>query len=443
MENTMYLPALLIATGQLSDAYLRYCAFRWQIPNETAHKLMRCLLLWSLACVPLYFLGLCLYGLTTAAYKSLLMLGWIPYLAISMCLLRHRIHQHIYVFGISAIWSFMQHNWSSIAVALFLSSASTQTVLLVHAGLYVVWFAVLFPWERRIFARILPYPKIFAELPLKNILAFFPLILLAPPLLMLADGELWHSWEERLSRLYLPLVFFLCYRYGISVARDFHGFARGKRKAELLREELASRKNETKSRERESVLLESRRGNILQDYRKLETLVETGRRQEAMALVERKEKELHSSILRKFSDAPMVNAAISLYMDKAAAAGIRFRQKVNLPRHLAVAESDLAVLISNLLENALTACSRERGEGREISLTIQHEGKKCVLSIVNPCARPLRLGEDGLPVAERPGHGTGMISLKLFQKKYRGYAAFAQKDGLVRLLMYWRDEPPC
>lgn len=433
--------AFLVLSIQLADAYLRYLAFRRQMSPHEARACWKRLFLWTLFILPAYACVFRAFELA-AAYKFLLLAGWVPYLAIFMGSLRRMARQHIYVFGMSALWSLMQHNWSSILVAVFLWDKDSHTVLLVHAALYLLWFALLLPWEKRFFSRLLPCPEVFNELPLGNFLAILPSVLMAPPFLMLADGVLWHSWEERLSRLYLPLGLFALYRYQLSAAQSFHEFAQRKRQARLLREEIVSIRDDAARKRQELTFLKDFEAGIVRDCRTLETMLLAGQRQKAMALVEERVKGIHPSVLRRFSDAPLVNAAISIYQAKADAMGLFFRPKVNLPDPLQVDESDLAVLISNLLENAIESAKQEGKDKRGISLTIQHEGKKCVLSTVNPCNRPLRLGEDGLPVTQRAGHGTGMVSLKMFLEKYGGYAAFTQEAGCVRLLMYWRDEAP-
>ena len=442
MNDMIPLLSLLVVLVQLSDAYLRYLAFQGRMSPEEKTSCRKRFLLWGLCSLPAY--AFLLQTLETVfAYKLLLMTGWIPYLAIFMRTLPHMTRPHIYVFGMSAVWSVMQHNWSSILLAAFLSEGSRTLILLVHAALYLLWFLLLLPLERRVFSRLLPSPEMFEETPLGNILSLFPLLLTMPPLILLADAELWHSWEERLSRLYLPLLFFLLYRYSLSAARSFKEFSMMKRQSLLLKEEISSLREDRAMRERDVTLLNRFKEEVAKDCQALEALLAEGKSREAMALVEQKERGLHALSVKKISDAPLVNAAISLYLDRAQELDIPFRYKVNLPEKPAVEESDLAVLISNLLENAVTAADREDAGKRSVSLKIQHEGKKCVLSVENTCTKALRLGEDGLPRTEMRGHGTGMVSLRMFLEKYRGYAAFTQEGGRVRLLMYWRDEASC
>ena len=111
---------------------------------------------------------------------------------------------------------------------------------------------------------------------------------------------------------------------------------------------------------------------------------------------------------------------------------------MNLPADMGTDENELAVLLSNLLENALLAA---RKTGGRLALVLQHSGSQCVLELTNTAPLPLELGQDGLPRTSRRGHGLGMLSLRNFLSKYEGYADFSQARGEVTLSMYWEDKP--
>ena len=177
--------------------------------------------------------------------------------------------------------------------------------------------------------------------------------------------------------------------------------------------------------------------NLLAVYERLQALLNRGDVTAAKAFIESQEQLLGTVSIRAYCRSPIVNAAISLYLRRADEQGIAVRQKVNLPKELATDENDLAVLLSNLLENAIQACA---GCPRpELSLILQHNGRQCVLEIVNTCTRKLQLTEEGLPETKhkQAGHGIGTLSLKNFLLKYDGYVDFSQENGQVRLFIYW------
>ena len=434
---TFFLIPAIIA-GQMSDAYLRFLSFRSQMPQDKIQQLWLLLVLCGLTSLLLYGGLLLHFGLSAGAYKALLMLGWVPYLLIFMAILPYRTAQHIFVFGMSAMWSLMQHNWSSLAAALLLPDFEDNVVIFAHACLYLLWFLLFLPLERHIFTRLLPHMELFQQKPLGVYLALMPLVLMSPPFFMLADGALWHTWEERLSRLYLPLAFLFLYRYELSVAEDFFDLEQKEREAWLLQEEISALKDGQRLRQEDLDRTRKLSKTFLASYERLEELLQKGKTKAAQELLRLQDKQLDSVSVGHFSDSPLINAVVSVYLSRAKAQGISISQKINLPRRLTTDENELAVLLGNLLENALQATVKETT--REISLVIQHDGKGCALSLTNPCSHPLCLDEEGLPLSDRQGHGLGTVSLKLFLEKYRGYAVYEQQHGMVQLMMYWRDE---
>ena len=103
-------------------------------------------------------------------------------------------------------------------------------------------------------------------------------------------------------------------------------------------------------------------------------------------------------------------------------------------------EKDLAILLSNVLENAIIANMRQPEDRRGLNVSLQYHEPQYILSVENCCDTPLVFGEDGLPVTEEKGHGLGMASLKDFCRKYGAETDFRQQDGWVRVLMYWAEK---
>ena len=102
-------------------------------------------------------------------------------------------------------------------------------------------------------------------------------------------------------------------------------------------------------------------------------------------------------------------------------------------------ENDLAILLSNLLENAIKAAKSQVSDENLLKVKIQHSGNQCVLEISNFCNESIQFDKDGLPLTSAEGHGIGMLSLRAFVKKYDAYVDFSQFDNRVNLMMYWKD----
>lgn len=106
-----------------------------------------------------------------------------------------------------------------------------------------------------------------------------------------------------------------------------------------------------------------------------------------------------------------------------------------LPASIRISDSDLCVLLSNALENALHAClSIAEKEACVIDVQFYIRDNRLFLQIENPCCGNIPF-ENDIPVSHEPGHGIGVQSICAIAEHYNGIYAFWVKDGhfIVRL----------
>lgn len=136
----------------------------------------------------------------------------------------------------------------------------------------------------------------------------------------------------------------------------------------------------------------------------------------------------------------VVNAVISYYAAQARDAGTSFAAKVTYPKNYPVSDTDIIVLIGNLLENAVEACKRDSADTKFIKLRVKQKGQSTLLVMVdNSCVSTVTF-EDGTPLSsKREGVGIGVASVREIAARYDGVARFEQKDGVfyasVRLML--------
>lgn len=94
----------------------------------------------------------------------------------------------------------------------------------------------------------------------------------------------------------------------------------------------------------------------------------------------------------------------------------------------------------NLLENALHASLKQPVTDRAVKVSAQCAEGQFVLSVANRFEEPLLFDQEGLPYSEMLGHGTGMISLRAFLRKYAAQCDFRQQDGWVTVMLYWHGD---
>ena len=181
------------------------------------------------------------------------------------------------------------------------------------------------------------------------------------------------------------------------------------------------------------------RHDLRHSYRLIYMMLETGKVEEARQFIARQEKLIGGTRVQTFCIQPLINVALLIYVRRAESFGIKVQHKVNLPENIGVDESDLALLISNLLENAINASVRQPKNRRAISIKIQNVGEQFVLEIANLFDGEVAFDEKNMPHTSREGHGLGMVSVKNFVDRYGAYIDFSKERGIFKVTLYWRN----
>lgn len=158
--------------------------------------------------------------------------------------------------------------------------------------------------------------------------------------------------------------------------------------------------------------------------------IENGRTEQAQAYIREVCAEIESQKVRVFCENETVNLILSAFAGRAGESGVPLRVRAEVPHFIPVAETDLCVLLSNALENALHACQRLRQAGQpcDIELVVYEKSGKFFLQVTNTCPPGVTF-EKGLPVTREPGHGIGVRSICSIAERYNGMYSFSEKDG--------------
>lgn len=436
---TLLFFSVTTAMIQTSGAYLRYLPFRSDMSPEEKERLWQLLLTWAVFSISLNTVLLSQIGLKVPIYKAILFLGWLPYFLISVKVIRQPMAAHLFVLGMQCLWAVMLHTGAAVVELSAGVPQELEQMTFTHAVAYLLSFAILLPVERTVFLNLLPSSRLFLS-SFRWPMSLLPAILFIGVSLPIADDQLVHDWKYPLSRLAMPLIFFFVYR-AMSIATN-----QAERNEQNLQESVWMRRqidtlkeydllHENSNRQMAAISLELR-----ESYRRLDEYLAAGDTAAALRHIESQESRLTRAPLRLFSDFPLINAALSIYVKRAEKLGIRPEVKINLPKEMGTDEHDLAVLVSNLLENAVEAEEKQPPGRRFLSVIVEAEDGQCVLEIVNLSDRPLAFGKNGLPRANALGHGIGMTSLAEFSQKYDAYVDITQEKSRVQVSMYWEDK---
>lgn len=278
----------LIALYQLIDTYIRFLPFKKSILEELERRLLLESLIWSVASVFLYTFLFKIFGIQAAIYKFIMMLGWLPYFLIFLRKISGFL-KHIFVLGMGAIFSLTQHTIAT-TIILKLDLKSEYEIILMESAVYLLLFAIFLPIARKYFTNLLPSREFFELRPIGIYIAILPLLIVSANLFRIADDVLVHSDVERISRIYLPVVFFFFYRYILSAAKHFYDLQRLERNKALLEGKLELLKEYNALSEENQKKISVMRHDLRHSYNLIYAMLENGDVETAQEHI-RKQKE--------------------------------------------------------------------------------------------------------------------------------------------------------
>lgn len=134
--------------------------------------------------------------------------------------------------------------------------------------------------------------------------------------------------------------------------------------------------------------------------------------------------ELEELPAAKYSRNLLVNIIAGTYLDRAKAQGIEVEYSLNVPPDLKIADEDLSVFLTNMLQNAMEACERmEPKEKKYIRVKMHVSGNFLFIGCVNSRAEEEKRKEMEEAVSEESRrehrrHGYGMAAMERVAEKY-------------------------
>lgn len=162
----------------------------------------------------------------------------------------------------------------------------------------------------------------------------------------------------------------------------------------------------------------------------LDVCITENKLMEALGYIAQTCENIDNAHVVQYSQNEPVNLIVSSYVGKAKEKGIKMALDITATDFSRFQIVDLCSLLSNSLENAITACGQMKNvEGRYIKLRMYERSNKLCLDIRNSYAvEPVF--EHNIPVSQQEGHGIGVQSILHAVEKYHGVCGFSAKDGV-------------
>lgn len=162
----------------------------------------------------------------------------------------------------------------------------------------------------------------------------------------------------------------------------------------------------------------------------LSACLENGQISQAQEYIRRIYSEIEANKVTVFCENEAANLIFSTFAKRADDSGILMQIRAEIPRQLPISVTNLCVLLSNALENALHSCVEQVQKRRAgtIDVSIYEKNRKFFLQIINSCGENV-IFNGGVPVTDRTGHGIGVRSICAIVEQYGGIYTFSAKDG--------------
>lgn len=162
----------------------------------------------------------------------------------------------------------------------------------------------------------------------------------------------------------------------------------------------------------------------------ISSCIENGKLEHAQEYIQGICSRIEANKVISFCENEAANLIFSAFVGRAKEQEIPIHIKAQIPKSIDIAESDLCVLLSNALENALHACQKLKEDGKEsiIEVTAFEKNNKIFLQVINSCDSKITFVH-GIPVTNQPGHGIGVNSICALVERYGGIYTFEVVEG--------------
>ena len=162
----------------------------------------------------------------------------------------------------------------------------------------------------------------------------------------------------------------------------------------------------------------------------LASCIENGKLEHAQEYIKGICSEIEANQVSVFCENEAANLILSAFAGRAKEHNIPIIIKAQISKNIHVSESDLCVLLSNALENALHACQniKDKEMQRVIDVSAFKKNGKLFLQIVNSCDSDVTFVH-GIPVTNQPDHGIGVRSICALVERYEGIYTFEVEEG--------------
>lgn len=161
----------------------------------------------------------------------------------------------------------------------------------------------------------------------------------------------------------------------------------------------------------------------------LQELLEQGKTDEALSLLKVQQPFNFNMTSVSYCENAVANAAIGYYASLARREDISYDIRTQIPTEPKFDSLELAIVLSNLMENAINACIALSNEEKRCFIMTVICDEQLIIEIENSYESGITLDENGYPTSGNEGHGIGTKSILAFAECYGGEVIYKIAEG--------------
>lgn len=154
--------------------------------------------------------------------------------------------------------------------------------------------------------------------------------------------------------------------------------------------------------------------------------------EQALKYLDETEEQITAITPQKYCGNEAVNLICSHFALRANELSCEFHVNIRLPEELPLKDTELCVLLSNSLENAIHAVESLPASKRIISLEMKEFRGQLLIAEENSYLHSIVI-RDGMPDSSEPGHGFGVRSITAIVYKHKGNILFTTEENMFKL----------
>ncbi|WP_297017840.1 sensor histidine kinase [uncultured Dialister sp.] len=438
MDLSILMPVTVTIT-HLIGVLLRYVPFRDVLSRKQKRGMLVSYLVLAVIMFPIYMHIFANPATRVPYLKIAFTMGAFVYVAATLFWFHTRLAQQLYIFGMQGLWVSTIHTAAGILIYYVLHIDTAQDQLFTISVIDPLCNLLLLPCSLYLFRRMRPSSLLMSDKSYGFYMALLPLaiVFIQVPQNLNMDQFFWNS-NRILMRVITGICFFIMYK-GVTLedenlASEIHLRSVN----DTQRKTIHFLQSYTLLVQQGSKKFSILRHDIRHHIQLVYALIHDDKKEEALKALESFDTQLDKTAVRPYSLNPYINAILSVYINRAREEGFSVTTQINFPESVPILEEQLAVVLANLMENAIRITSQEPKEKRFLEVHLQTKGKQAVLEVDNYCSKPIIFNAEGFPSTTKKGHGIGMVSTRRFIEHYKGYKDFSQTDGRVKFIIYFR-----